>query len=201
MGFEVKMFMDGKETSVAMKEDVAFSDILAGINRGVAMCYEDSGKHIPELLEFAIPYAQLSTLTDLDLGDTADDAYRIIKSVDSIPGRDALFIEKGIRSAIEHRTAMTAATICGAGASELAASFGILAENLNGILKSANQVLEALLSEAQENKDIDPKDIMNVLQSLKVSNSDLVHSMLDYSKARGPLAEKPIKSAKKGFHK
>ena len=197
----IKMMIGDVETEIPLKEDITFSDVLSGINTGVSMCYDESGKYLPEILEFSILYAQISTLTDIDLGVDANSAYAVIRNVDHVPGTDAKYIELGIRQSIEHRTAMTSATICGAGSADVADQMKDITEQINSVLNAANNILQTLMMEVQKNKDIDPKDIMNVLQSLKTPNADLVHSILDYNKAKGEYGAAPKKRATKSVRK
>lgn len=197
----VKMIVNDVETKIPMKDDVSFSDVMSGINTGVSMCYDETGKYLPEVLEFAIKYAQISTLTEIDLGEDVNSAYKVIRNIDYVPGSDAEYIEIGIRNSVEHHTAMTSATICGAGAAEISEQIQEITDQFNQVLKLANSLLQETMKEVQRNKDIDPKDIMRVLQNLKVPNADLVHAILDYNKEKSAVPSSIKKNATKSVKK
>ena len=180
MALTMNVTIDGVPETITVKEDVSFSEILGAIHTGVDMCYDESHKCIPELIEFAIIYAQLSVLTDLQLGTTADEAYRIIRQIDFVPGRDAEFIDDGIRSSISYHTKMTAATICGSGSTMVAEQISDIANQFSGVLAVIGKIAENILKDTERNAQIDPNEIMEVLKKVKTSDKDLAHSILEY---------------------
>lgn len=185
--------LNGKPMTAHIKEDVPFSTLLQAIADGVSICYDDDGAYRAELLDFAIEYMCLSTLTDIDIGENAADAWPYIRAIDGVPSADADFIADGIRASINHQNQMVRASMQSYGVSSLVERLNKIADGFEKFMESATKLSEKLSSAFDESKDFDLKTLAESLAGAKLDEQKVVNAIMDFQSAKERAEKKQPK--------
>ena len=191
--------MNGQKCEYHILEEISFSSLLTAINSAVDMCYTEDGVFRPELQDFATEYVILDTLTDIDMPDNADEAYKYIRAIDGVPSADADFIADGVRERIKYDTRLTVAAAQASGMNRMADMAEDVVMKVNQLLDGVNNMLDSVGKQVETGELSSVQNLLNALSSVKgVSNEDLVAGMLAYSKAQKakPAQKKAVKSSK-----
>lgn len=167
----------------ALLDEVPFSKIMEAIHSGVQMCYMDDGYH-PELLDFAIEYVNLSTLTDLDMPDDVNEAYKIIREIDGVRSVDADFIADGIRAIIKRNERMTMSVIHNQNVERLADALEATLNKFNSVLDVVKAISDRIETSTS---DINIEDINKVITGLSngsISEEKIATAVLDFQEAK-----------------
>lgn len=191
--------LDGKSMQAAIKEDVPFQKLMQAVSDGVAICYDDDGAFIPELVAFAIEYECLSVLTDIELGDSVGTAWKYIRAIDGVPSVDADFIADGIRASISHRNRMVIATVQSTGVRDLIDRLDRIASGAETTFASVAKLLDAVTADVEKNSKVDLQVIADALAKNPMSEERVAKAVLDYQeeKAKVQAKKKRTPSAKK----
>lgn len=176
--------MNGETKTATIKENIPFNKLLQAIEDGVAICYGDDGSFHPEMVDFAIEYMCLSTLTDVKMGKTADNAWKYIRAIDGVPSVDADFISDGIRARIEHNTRMVTASMQSVGLHDLLDRLDRIAVDVETTVSGAKSLIEALLKDAERNADVDLQAVVDAVKSGNFTEQKVASAVLDYQEAK-----------------
>lgn len=188
--------MNGEMRVAAVKEGVPFAALLEAISAGVDLCYAADGTFRPELEDFAIEYVTLQALTDIDIGENAEDAYRYIRAIDGVPTVDADFIADGIRACLRYREKMLAASMQSYGMSQLIERIDGVVQSMEDTFSSATKLIERLAEDAEKASDIDLKAISDALTNGKIDEKKIASAVLDFQEAKKKSAVKPASKKK-----
>jgi len=189
--------LDGKKYEYHLKESVPFSDILSAINSAVDSCYMDDGSFHPELEDFYKEYVIISTLTDIEIPDDADSAYRIICAVDGVPSVDADFISDGIRKKIAYQKSLILASVKASGANRLADEIGGLLAKLNEIADKGINLINMMADEDEAGNMPDINKIVNALNKMNTTPEQLASVMIATNREERRAVSKTTKKTSK----
>lgn len=179
--------MNGEVKTANIKENVAFGKLLQAIEDGVTLCYGDDGSLHPEMIDFAIEYECLSTLTDVRLGKTAENAWKYIRAIDGVPSVEADFIADGIRARIEHNTRMITASMQTVGLRDLVDRIDRVVEVAESTMSGAGKLVEVLLDDAEKNSGVDLQSIVDAVKNGNFTEQKVATAVLDYQTAKQQL--------------
>lgn len=186
--------LDGKKHEYHVKDDVPFSDLLVAIENGFNMCFMEDGSYHPELFDFAKDYIILATLTDIDLGDSADDVYRIIRAIDGVRSVDADFILDGMVEKAKFYEKMLAASAGDVSSRRIADAIEAVAIKINNTLNSIDIVLDNVGQKVESGELTDVQKLLHDLANVKgVTPEHLVSGMLEYNNSKKKPAGKTAK--------
>lgn len=183
--------LNGKSMTAHIKENVPFAALLQAITDGVSICYDDDGAYRAELLDFAIEYMCLSTLTDIDIGENAEDAWPYIRGIDGVPSVDADFIADGIRASVKHKNSLVRASMQTYGVSTLVERLDAIASSVETMVASASALMNDLIEAAEKSKDIDLSSLAEAISGTKLDEQKVVNAILDFQKANTKQEKKP----------
>ena len=182
--------LDGKSMTATVKEDVPFNKLMQAISDGVSLCYDENGAFLPELVDFAIEYENLSVLTDIKLGKTVNTAWKYIRVIDGVPSVDADFIADGIRAAIKHRNQMVIATVQSSGVRDLVERLDRISASVEATFGSISKLLDTVTADVEKNSKIDLQVIADALKNRPLSEERIATAVLDYQEAKAKAEEK-----------
>lgn len=194
--------LDGKTMTANMKENVPFTKLMEAVADGVSICYDENGAFVPELVDFAIEYVCLSTLTDLKLGKTVNSAWKYIRAIDGVPSVDADFIADGIRATIKHRNRMITATVESSGVHELVERLDRMAAGVEQTMDAFSSLLNTVTADLEKNSKVDLQVIADALQKSPMDEQRVATAILDYQEenkkrqAKTPRAKKAVEPVK-----
>lgn len=181
--------MNGKSQIAHVKNDVPFDVLMSAINEGYEMCYLEDGTFMPELVDFAIEYENIKTLTDLDIGESANAAYEYIRAIDGIPSVDADFIADGIRAKVAYQEKLMIASAQSIGMSNLAEQLEGLFNDGSSLLKAGKKLIGALSNEVKKYKDVDLGGLVDKLTTSATAEKDIAYAVLDYQSEKNKILE------------
>lgn len=193
--------MNGETKTANIKENVSFSNLLQAVEDGVAICYGDDGAFHPEMVDFAIEYMCLSTLTDVKLGKTAESAWKYIRAIDGIPSVDADFIADGIRARIRHNTKMITASMQSVGLHDLLDRLDRIATDVETTVSGAKSLIEVLLKDAERNADVDLQSVVDAIKSGNFTEQKVASAVMDYQEAKKQIQAEQRAKLKKATTK
>ena len=182
MSNQIYFELNGESKKATIREDVTLAELIQAIADGVDLCHDTDGMFHPELVDFAIEYENLATLTDLEITDI-EDAYRYVRAIDGVPSVDADFIADGIRAQVEYDQKMLAATLAASGADNVAKQLEGIVSAVNGLLTSLAAGIDRL-ADAVPQDGIDINGLMKSLSSADLSDGAIVNKILDYQEAK-----------------
>lgn len=194
--------LDGKTMTANMKENVPFTKLMEAVADGVSICYDENGAFVPELVDFAIEYVCLSTLTDLKLGKTVNSAWKYIRAIDGVPSVDADFIADGIRATIKHRNRMITATVESSGVHELVERLDRMAAGVEQTMDAFSSLLNTVTADLEKNSKVDLQVIADALQKSPMDEQRVATAILDYQEekkkrqTKAPRAKKAAEPVK-----
>ena len=185
--------LDGKSMTAALKEDVPFNQLMEAVANGVAICYDDNGAFVPELVDFAIEYECLSTLTDIELGETVNSAWKYIRAIDGVPSVDADFITDGIRAQIDYRNRMVIATVQSAGVHDLVERLDRVAAGAEQAMNALTKLLDTAIADLEKNSKVDLQAIADAVKDGKFTEERMASAVLNFQEAQ---KKKQVKTAR-----
>lgn len=188
--------LDGKTMTANMKGNVPFTKLMEAVADGVSICYDENGAFVPELVDFAIEYVCLSTLTDLKLGKTVNSAWKYIRAIDGVPSVDADFIADGIRATIKHRNRMITATVESSGVHELVDRLDRMAAGVEQTMDAFSSLLNAVTADLEKNSKVDLQVIADALQKSPMDEQRVATAILDYQEEKKKRQTKAPRSKK-----
>lgn len=191
--------LDGKSMMATVKEDVPFNKLMQAVSDGVSLCYDENGAFLPELVDFAIEYENLSVLTDIKLGKSVNTAWKYIRAIDGVPSVDADFIADGIRASISYRNRMVIATVQSTGVRDLIDRLDRIASGAETTFASLAKLIDAVTADVEKNSKVDLQAIADALAKRPMSEERVAKAVLDYQeeKAKVHAKKKHTSSAKK----
>ncbi len=181
--------INGKSQTASIKAGVPFDVLMAAINEGYEMCYLEDGSYMPELVDFAIEYENIKTLTDIELGGSANEAYEYIRAIDGIPSVDADFIADGIRAKVAYQEKLIIASAQSIGIDRLADQLEGLFSDGSSLLKAAKKMVGAISGEVKKYKDVDLRTLLEKVSSTAGAEKDLAYAVLDYQAEKNKILE------------
>lgn len=176
--------LDGKSMMATVKEDVPFNKLMQAVSDGVSLCYDENGAFLPELVDFAIEYENLSVLTDIKLGKSVNTAWKYIRAIDGVPSVDADFIADGIRAVLQHRNQMVIATVQSSGVRELVERLDRISASVEATFGSISKLLDTVTADVEKNSKIDLQVIADALTNQPLSEERIANAVLDYQAAK-----------------
>lgn len=176
--------LDGKSMMATVKEDVPFNKLMQAISDGVSLCYDENGAFLPELVDFAIEYENLSVLTDIKLGKSVNTAWKYIRAIDGVPSVDADFIADGIRAVLQHRNQMVIATVQSSGVRDLVERLDRISASVETTFGSISKLLDTVTADVEKNSKIDLQVIADALTNQPLSEERIANAVLDYQAAK-----------------
>lgn len=176
--------LDGKSMMATVKEDVPFNKLMQAVSDGVSLCYDENGAFLPELVDFAIEYENLSVLTDIKLGKSVNTAWKYIRAIDGVPSVDADFIADGIRAVLQHRNQMVIATVQSSGVRDLVERLDRISASVEATFGSISKLLDTVTADVEKNSKIDLQVIADALTNQPLSEERIANAVLDYQAAK-----------------
>ena len=182
--------LDGKSMMATVKEDVPFNKLMQAVSDGVSLCYDENGAFLPELVDFAIEYENLSVLTDIKLGKSVNTAWKYIRAIDGVPSVDADFIADGIRAVLQHRNQMVIATVQSSGVRELVERLDRISTNVEATFGSISKLLDTVTADVVKNSKVDLQVIADALAKNPMSEERVAKAVLDYQEEKAKVQSK-----------
>ena len=177
--------LDGKKYEYHVKDDVAFADLIGAIECGFTMCFADDDSYRPELFEFAKEYVILSTLTDIEMPDSVNDAYKIIRAIDGVCSVDADFILDGMMEKARFYEKMFVASVADISTRRIADAIDTFVSKSVDIMHSLKSIVDDLGDQMKDGDLGDVHQLLNALTEMKqMSPEDMVSGMLAYNKSQ-----------------
>lgn len=188
--------LDGKSMTAALKEDVPFNKLMEAVANGIAICYDDNGAFLPELVDFAIEYECLSVLTDIELGETVNTAWKYIRAIDGVPSVDADFIADGIRAQINYRNRMVIATVQSAGVRDLVERLDRVAAGAEQTMSALTKLLDTAAADLEKNSKVDLQAIADAVKDGKFTEERVASAVLNFQEAQKKKKPKTTRAKK-----
>lgn len=188
--------LDGKPMTATLKENVPFNKLMEAVSDGVAICYDDNGAFLPELVDFAIEYECLSVLTDIKLGKTVNTAWKYIRAIDGIPSVDADFIADGIRAQINYRNRMVIATVQSAGVHDLVERLDRMVAGVEQTIGAFSKLLDTVTADLEKNSKVDLQAIADAVKDGKFTEERVASAVLNFQEAQKKKQIKAVKPKK-----
>lgn len=185
--------LDGKSMTATLKENVPFNKLMEAVSDGVAICYDDNGAFLPELVDFAIEYECLSVLTDIKLGKTVNTAWKYIRAIDGVPSVDADFIADGIRAQINYRNRMVIATVQSAGVHDLVERLDRMAAGVEQTMGAFSTLLDTVTADLEKNSKVDLQAIADAVKSGNFTEERVASAVLNFQEAQKKKQAKAVK--------
>ena len=182
--------LDGKSMMATVKEDVPFNKLMQAVSDGVSLCYDENGAFLPELVDFAIEYENLSVLTDIKLGKSVNTAWKYIRAIDGVPSVDADFIADGIRAVLQHRNQMVIATVQSSGVRELVERLDRISASVEATFGSISKLLDTVTADVEKNSKVDLQVIADALAKNPMSEERVAKAVLDYQEEKAKVQSK-----------
>lgn len=188
--------LDGKPMTATLKENVSFNKLMEAVSDGVAICYDDNGAFLPELVDFAIEYECLSVLTDIKLGKTVNTAWKYIRAIDGVPSVDADFIADGIRAQINYRNRMVIATVQSAGVHDLVERLDRMAAGVEQTMDAFSKLLDTVTADLEKNSKVDLQAIADAVKDGRFTEENVASAVLNFQEAQKKKQAKVVKPKK-----
>lgn len=188
--------LDGKPMTATLKENVSFNKLMEAVSDGVAICYDDNGAFLPELVDFAIEYECLSVLTDIKLGKTVNTAWKYIRAIDGVPSVDADFIADGIRAQINYRNRMVIATVQSAGVHDLVERLDRMTAGVEQTMDAFSKLLDTVTADLEKNSKVDLQAIADAVKDGRFTEENVASAVLNFQEAQKKKQAKVVKPKK-----
>lgn len=188
--------LDGKPMTATLKENVPFNKLMEAVSDGVAICYDDNGAFMPELVDFAIEYECLSALTDIKLGKTVNTAWKYIRAIDGVPSVDADFIADGIRAQVNYRNRMVIATVQSAGVHDLVDRLDRMAAGVEQTMGAFSKLLDTVTADLEKNSKVDLQAIADAVKDGRFTEENVASAVLNFQEAQKKKQAKAVKPKK-----
>lgn len=188
--------LDGKPMTATLKENVSFNKLMEAVSDGVAICYDDNGAFMPELVDFAIEYECLSALTDIKLGKTVNTAWKYIRAIDGVPSVDADFIADGIRAQVNYRNRMVIATVQSAGVHDLVDRLDRMAAGVEQTMGAFSKLLDTVTADLEKNSKVDLQAIADAVKDGRFTEENVASAVLNFQEAQKKKQAKAVKPKK-----
>lgn len=176
--------INGEAKTAKIRENVPFAQLLEAIDDGVSLCHDEEGTLCPEMIDFAIEYVCLDTLTDIKMSPKANTAWKYIRAIDGVPTAEADFIADGIRARIEYNTKMITASMQSLGMHDLMMRIDRIANTIEDTTKAGKKLIETLLTDAEKNANVDLQSVVDAVKSGDFTEHKVAAAVLDYQAAK-----------------
>lgn len=176
--------LDGEKHEYHVKDDVPFSTLLRAIQDAVDMCYLEDGSFHPEVVEFAKEYVILDTLTDIDMPQSSDAAYRYVRAIDGIRSVDADFISDGIYSKIKYQQDLIVASMQSSGINRAMDAVEEVADKLSSLLDTVSESVDKMATQVDSGELADISAIAKTLQNIDMSPEFLAKTVNEMQKTK-----------------